>query len=115
MAPMNVLIEPDPKAGSDLAAEMIAAQVRAEPASVLGMATGGTPLDLYRRLIDMHRLDGLDFSQVRTFNPDEFVGVATDHPASWHAYMDRHVFGPLAGQLQILGFGALLKVQPSSS
>ena len=89
---MNVLIEPSPKAGSDLAAEVVAATVRAEPASVLGLATGSTPQRLYQRLIGMHRLEGLDFSQVRTFNPDEFVGMAPDHPASWRAYMDRELF-----------------------
>jgi len=92
---MNVLIEPDPNKGSDLAAEMVAARVRAEPASVLGLATGGTPIALYRRLIEMHRLEGLDFSQVTTFNPDEFVGVPADHPASWRAYMDKEVFSRL--------------------
>ncbi len=92
---MNVLIEPDPNRGSDLAAEVVAAQVRAEPACVLGLATGGTPRTMYRRLIEMHRLEGLDFSQVTTFNPDEFVGVAGDHPASWRAYMEKELFGSL--------------------
>jgi glucosamine-6-phosphate deaminase len=90
---MRVLIETDPNAGNDLAAELIAARLRAEPASVLGLATGGTPRPLYRRLIEMHRLEGLDFSQVTTFNPDEFVGVPADHPASWRAYMERELFG----------------------
>lgn len=90
---MNVIIETDPRLASDLAAEMVAARVRAEPASVLGLATGGTPRALYERLGDMHRLEGLDFSQVTTFNPDEFVGVPADHPASWHAYMQSELFG----------------------
>ncbi len=92
---MNVLIEPDPRKGSDLAAEIVASRVRAEPATVLGLATGGTPLQMYRRLAEMHRLEGLDFSQVTTFNPDEFVGVPEDHPASWHAYMRQELFGSL--------------------
>ncbi|MGD8328022.1 MAG: glucosamine-6-phosphate deaminase [Acidobacteriota bacterium] len=92
---MLVHIESDPRRGSDLAAEIVAAQVRAEPATVLGLATGSTPLAMYRRLIEMHRLEQLDFSQVTTFNPDEFVGVPVDHPASWHAYMTKELFGSL--------------------
>ncbi len=90
---MNVIIETDPGKGSDLAAEMIAACVRARPTSVLGLATGSTPRAMYRRLIEMHRLEGLDFAQVTTFNPDEFVGVPPENPASWAAYMERELFG----------------------
>jgi len=84
---MNVIIETDSRKGSDLAAEIVAAQVRARASTVLGLATGGTPRGLYQRLAEMHRLEGLDFSRVTTFNPDEFVGVPSDHPASWHVYM----------------------------
>jgi len=89
---MNVIIETDSRKASDLAAEIVAAQVRARASSVLGLATGGTPRALYQRLAEMHRLEGLDFSQVTTFNPDEFVGVRSDHPASWHAYMRKELF-----------------------
>jgi glucosamine-6-phosphate deaminase len=92
---VNVLIEPDPRTGSDLAAEMVAARVRANPACVLGLATGGTPRAMYRRLVEMHRLEGLDFSQVTTFNPDEFVGVPAGNPATWHAYMKETLFESL--------------------
>ena len=92
---MKVIIQSDPKSVSDLAAETVAARVRAKPASVLGLATGSTPRGMYRRLIEMHRLEGLDFSQVTTFNPDEFVGVAADHPATGRAYMEQEVFGAL--------------------
>ena len=92
---MNVLIEPDPTRGSDLAARMIADRVRAEPATVVGLATGGTPRATYKRLADMHRLEGLDFGQVTAFLPDEFVGVAPDHPATWSAYAQREIFDPL--------------------
>jgi glucosamine-6-phosphate deaminase len=89
---MRVLIEPDPRSGSALAAEMVAALVRRKPACVLGLTTGGTVRGIYRRLTEMHRLEGLGFGQVSTFNPDEFVGVPADHPASWHAFMRRELF-----------------------
>ncbi len=68
---MNVGIESDPKAANDLAAE---------PTAVLGLATGNTPRRLYQRLIEMHRLEGLDFSQVRTFSADG--RIAANDPGS---------------------------------
>ena len=89
---MKVFIESDPTRGCERAAEIVAARVRTEPASVLGLATGSTPRLMYRRLIDMHRLEGLDFAQVTTFNPDEFVGVAADHPGSRRSYMEKEFF-----------------------
>lgn len=90
---MRVLIEADPRSGGALAAELVAELVRRRPACVLGPATGGTPRTTYRRLIEMHRLEGLDFGQVSTFNPDELVGLPADHPASSHAYMRKELFG----------------------
>lgn len=53
-------------------ASIIAKQLRAKPPSVLGLATGSTPLGTYKELVRMHKEEGLDFSQVRTFNLDEY-------------------------------------------
>lgn len=89
---MRVLIEPSPAVACDRAADMVAELVRARPTAVVGCATGSTPKPVYRRLVQMHRLDGLDFRRVTTFNPDEFVGVGSDHPASWRAYMREVLF-----------------------
>jgi len=66
--------------------------LRKKPRAVLGLATGSTPLGLYRELIRMHHEDGLDFSQVTTFNLDEYVGLSAEHPASYHRYMDENFF-----------------------
>ena len=75
----------------NFAATIIKEQIEAHSASVLGLATGSTPLGLYDRLQQMHR-HGLDFSGVTTFNLDEYLGLSGDHPASYRHYMQEHLF-----------------------
>ncbi len=89
---MEVVIRPNVGEASCLAARLIAATIRKKPDAVLGLATGSTPLALYRELIRMHREDGLDFSHVTTFNLDEYLGLAPDHPASYNAFMHENLF-----------------------
>jgi glucosamine-6-phosphate deaminase len=89
---MEIVIQPTPEAASLIAAHIVANLVREKPSCVLGLATGGTPLLLYRELVRMHREDGLDFSRVTTFNLDEYVGLAPEHPHSYHAFMEENVF-----------------------
>jgi glucosamine-6-phosphate deaminase len=60
--------------------------------AVLGLATGGTPLPLYRELIRLHRDEGLSFRHVITFNLDEYLGLGCDHPESYWAFMHRNLF-----------------------
>jgi len=74
------------------AARIVANSVKEKPNAVLGLATGSTPLRMYRELIRMHREEALDFSQVVTFNLDEYIGLAPGHPQSYHSYMARHFF-----------------------
>lgn len=83
---------PDHDAVSDHAAQIVARQIRRKPDSVIGFATGSTPLGMYRRLIQMHENEGLDFSKVTTFNLDEYVGLAPNHPQSYHYFMWEHLF-----------------------
>lgn len=61
-------------------------------ATVLGLATGNTPLPLYEELIRLHREDGLSFAQVVSFNLDEYLGLERDHPESYWSFMHRHLF-----------------------
>ena len=74
-----------------VAAEILAA-LRGKPDLVLGLATGSTPIPVYQRLVEAHRRDGVDFSRVRTFNLDEYLGVSADHPRSYRAFMREHLF-----------------------
>ncbi|MBT8039649.1 MAG: glucosamine-6-phosphate deaminase, partial [Xanthomonadales bacterium] len=73
-------------------AGLVEAMLGAKPAAVLGFATGGTPIALYRELIARHRAGAASFEQVTSFNLDEYLGVAPDDPQSYRAYMDREFF-----------------------
>jgi glucosamine-6-phosphate deaminase len=59
---------------------------------VLGLATGSTPVKLYRELIRMHREEGLSFQNVITFNLDEYYGLPSDHPESYRHFMEIQLF-----------------------
>jgi glucosamine-6-phosphate deaminase len=92
---MEMILQPDAEAASKVAARLVANVVRKKPDAVLGMATGSTPLGLYRELIRLHREEGLDFSRVTTFNLDEYIGLPPEHPQSYHHYMQENVFAHL--------------------
>lgn len=89
---MEVVICPDYETMSAQAAEAVAAVVREKPDAVLGLATGSTPLGLYKELIRLHRDEGLDFSGVTTFNLDEYVGLDPSHEQSYHYFMRENLF-----------------------
>ena len=92
---MEIIIQPDAESASLRAAQCVARLIRAKPDAVLGLATGGTPLRLYQELVRLHRSEGLDCRRVRTFNLDEYYGLAPTHPASYYSFMHQHVFDPL--------------------
>ena len=77
---------------SKLAAEMVAEQIINKPNTVLGLATGSTPVGMYRELVRMHREGDLDLSQVKTFNLDEYLGLSPEHSQSYHYYMYENFF-----------------------
>jgi glucosamine-6-phosphate deaminase len=85
---MEIIIQPTPEVATSVAARVIARQLRDKPDSVLGLATGSTPLLLYRALIGLK----LQWDQVTTFNLDEYVGLAPDHPQSYHSFMQENLF-----------------------
>ncbi len=89
---MLVEVLPDFEAISDRAAEIVTNQIRKKPDSVIGLATGSTPLGLYERLIQNHKEHGLDFSKITTFNLDEYVGLSPDHDQSYHYFMWTNLF-----------------------
>jgi glucosamine-6-phosphate deaminase len=89
---MEVIIEPGYRQMSHAAALEVAGVLNRKPNAVLGMATGSTPLGLYQALVRMHKEQGLDFSQVTTFNLDEYVGLPVTHPQSYHWFMYENFF-----------------------
>lgn len=92
---MEVIIKPNAPAVAALAAKLVAQQIRKKPNSVLGLATGSTPLPLYQELIRMHREEKLSFKRVTTFNLDEYIGLGPDHPCSYHYFMMENLFNHL--------------------
>jgi glucosamine-6-phosphate deaminase len=81
---MLIIIDPTHEAMSLRAASIVAGQIRRHPMSVLGLSTGKTPQGLYRELIRRHQENGLDFSEVTTFNLDEYFEMPADHPHSFY-------------------------------
>jgi len=75
---MDIIIRENYEEMSKYAAKVIAGFVKSKPDCVLGLATGGTPIGTYKELIRMHKEEGLDFSKVKTFNLDEYLGVGID-------------------------------------
>lgn len=71
---------------------LFAAQLLKKPDSVLGLATGSSPIPTYQELIRYHKAGVLDFSQATTFNLDEYVHIPETHPCSYHAFMNAELF-----------------------
>ena len=76
---------------SRTAANIVSAQIILFPKSVIGLATGSTPIGMYRQLAEWNHKGDLDFSQVKTFNLDEYIGLPKDHNTSYFWFM-RHNF-----------------------
>lgn len=74
------------------AANIISAQVIIKPNAVLGLATGSTPEGTYRQLIEWYKKGDIDFSQCRTVNLDEYLGLSSDSDQSYAYYMNQHFF-----------------------
>lgn len=89
---MEVIIMPTEEKATLLASKLIAAQIRRNPASTLGLATGRTMENLYAVLAEMHRNEGLDFSLCRSFNLDEYIGLPEEDPNTYRSYMNKHLF-----------------------
>jgi len=92
---MEIIVQPDSEQASWLAARLVRKIILEKPQPVIGLATGNTPLLLYKYLIKMHHEEGLDFSRVVTFNLDEYVGLSPDHPASFHNFMWKNLFSQI--------------------
>lgn len=89
---MKIIVEKDYQSMSKRAALITAAQITLKPASKIGLATGGTPLGMYDQLIKMYQEDKLDFSEVESFNLDEYCGLDPKNTNSYHYYMENNFF-----------------------
>ena len=91
---MEVVVVEDQEALGAAAAALVVHALEADPALVLGVATGSSPVTTYRGLA-VARLSGLDFSAVRCVALDEYLGIEESDPASYHSFLRREVAVPL--------------------
>jgi glucosamine-6-phosphate deaminase len=89
---MLVILKRDADDVSRHAAQLVASAVRRKPSLVLGLATGATMVGVYQHLVRLHQESSLDFSQVVTFNLDEYLGLPPTHAQSFHRFMREHFF-----------------------
>ena len=101
---MNIERFEDDAALSAALATYVLERIVARPALVLGLPTGRTPLGLYRELRERSGGDSIDWSQVRTFNLDEFAGLDPSHPNSYRAFMQAELFDHVSIDPANIGF-----------
>ena len=89
---MYIYREPTYEKMSRRAANILSAQVIQKPDSVLGLATGSTPLGVYRQLAEWYRKGDLDFKDVCTVNLDEYCGLPAEHEQSYRYFMNTNFF-----------------------
>lgn len=89
---MKILVVKNYDEMSKVAAKELAEVISKKPEATLGLATGGTPVGMYKELIDMHKNGELDFSKVTTVNLDEYVGLSGEHDQSYRYFMDSNLF-----------------------
>ena len=84
---MEVIILPSEKDCAKLGGQLIFDLVKENPTCVLGLATGSTPVPLYEELIRLHKENNLSFSNVTSFNLDEYIGLSKNHPCSYRYFI----------------------------
>lgn len=89
---MQIVILNDAAAVAAYGANIIATQLQQKPTSVLGLATGSTPVALYQQLIAKNKTGEISFSQATTFNLDEYLGLTDEHPQSYRHFMNEQLF-----------------------
>ncbi|MFC7221120.1 glucosamine-6-phosphate deaminase [Streptomyces polyrhachis] len=92
---MEVVIVPDAAAGGELIAGAVVDLLRRKPDALLGVATGSTPIPVYEALAATVRAGGVDVSQARVAQLDEYVGLPAGHPESYRSVVLREVVEPL--------------------
>lgn len=89
---MRLIVTKNYEEMSKVAAKEMAEDIKRNPEIVLGLATGGTPVGMYKELIRMYNEGELDFSKVTSINLDEYVGLAGEHDQSYRYFMNTNLF-----------------------
>ena len=93
---MNIIVDKTHDLMSHTAAELMAKAIQAKPTLTILVATGNTPIESYRQLAELTQTTGVDTSQIRAIQLDEYLGVGPDDPRSLYGWMDRAFLQPLA-------------------
>lgn len=89
---MKIIKLKDYEEVSAKASELVIKQIKKKPKSVLGLATGSTPIRLYEKLIEAYERKEISFKDVISYNLDEYIGIDRTHPQSYYQYMHQHLF-----------------------
>ncbi len=89
---MEIIICKDAETVAELAANLLTKQMKKNPEIVMGLATGSTPVNLYKKLIANQRKGEISFQKVTTFNLDEYVGISPENPQSYRYFMNQNLF-----------------------
>ena len=89
---MQIIRAKDYQDMSRKAANIVSAQIITKPDSVIGLATGSSPIGLYNILVERYEKGDLDFSRIKTVNLDEYKGLGGDHPQSYRYFMNKYLF-----------------------
>ncbi|MFV0467203.1 MAG: glucosamine-6-phosphate deaminase [Lachnospiraceae bacterium] len=89
---ITIFVTDDYETMSKKAANIVAGQINLKTDSVLGLATGSTPEGMYQELVHLHENDDVDFSDIITFNLDEYYPISPDNEQSYSYYMNKHLF-----------------------
>ena len=89
---MRIIIAKNYEKMSQKAAGFIASQMILQPTSILGLATGSTPIGTYQKLIELNHEGVIDFSKTKTFNLDEYLGISPENPQSYYHFMQENLF-----------------------
>lgn len=97
---MNILVAKDYDEMSDKAAHIVVGKILNKPDSVLGLATGSTPMGLYRKLMDFYNCGLVSFAETVTFNLDEYIGLSTDCSQSYAMFMKKNLLNHINIKLE---------------
>lgn len=89
---MKLIITKNYEELSIVAANEMAKIIKEKPNAILGLATGGSPMGMYKELIRMNKEGEIDFSEITTVNLDEYVGLSGDHDQSYRYFMNANLF-----------------------
>ena len=101
---MKVIIVENYEEASQEAAKIFINQVKEKPNSILGLATGSTPVRMYELLREDHEKNHTSYKDVKSYNLDEYFGLDASHPQSYHYFMYKNLFNGI--DIQLLGIGS---------